>query len=389
MEYAADDAYESPPAASVPPSVIGPELEIDKPILATPGMAATDPAIAFDGTNYLVVWSDARTNGGSDIWAERVDQNGAVLDPTGIIVAVADGVQGHPAVAFDGSRFAVAWEDFKVDKGTEADIGAAFVGTDGTVTALPAIATTTDSEISPAIAHGAGGTVVTWIQNKQVMATLLSANGAGAPFAITTGALADRNPKIAADDAGNFLVTYAEADAASHIDIYGQRLASTAGALTATGAPIAIDMAEPLTQKWASVTWAAGNYLVAFARYTVGGDLYATRITPAGAVVDTHVESNKPVAGRLVVSAAGSQDPDDKVRRTDAECVVLWQDGRSLAALSYDVLRAAHLRRRSTCSAPRRSSPPHRGRRAACRSRHPSKAYFAVLARCARRQQRT
>src|SRR5438105_2997666 len=82
--------------------------------------ATTEPAIAFDGTNYLVVWADSRLSTDEDIYATRVNQSGTVLDTSGIQISATAGEQLHPTVAFVGSSYVVAWEDFKVTGGTEA-----------------------------------------------------------------------------------------------------------------------------------------------------------------------------------------------------------------------------------------------------------------------------
>jgi hypothetical protein len=69
------------------------------------------PAVSFDGTDYLVVWQDTRSNDTSDIYAARVSRTGAVLDPNGIPISTAARYQEYPAVSFDGSNWFVVWED--------------------------------------------------------------------------------------------------------------------------------------------------------------------------------------------------------------------------------------------------------------------------------------
>ena len=63
------------------------------------------PALAFDGTNFLVVWADG------DIHGARVTPAGTVLDPQGLDISRAAGEQELPALAFDGDNFRVVWQD--------------------------------------------------------------------------------------------------------------------------------------------------------------------------------------------------------------------------------------------------------------------------------------
>ena len=74
--------------------------------ISTAGGNQVYPAVASDGSGYLVVWQS-----GGNVYGSRVDKNGTVLDKSGISISVAIGSQEHPAVAFDGTDFQVVWQD--------------------------------------------------------------------------------------------------------------------------------------------------------------------------------------------------------------------------------------------------------------------------------------
>ena len=100
-------------------------------------------AVAFDGTNYLVVWQDSRGSTGRDVYGARVSPDGTVLDPGGIPISTALEHQVEPAVAFDGTSYLVVWED---RRGGFADVRGARVSPDGSVLA-------TDLVVSGASLH--------------------------------------------------------------------------------------------------------------------------------------------------------------------------------------------------------------------------------------------
>ena len=89
------------------------------------------PAIAFDGTDYFVAWSDARNGGANDIYAARITQSGQVIDPEGIAISVVGGDQSSPAVAFDGTNYFVTWQDGRSQ--VSSDIYGARVSSSGAV----------------------------------------------------------------------------------------------------------------------------------------------------------------------------------------------------------------------------------------------------------------
>ena len=118
---------------------------------------AVAPSVAFDGTNYLVVWVGLDINDRQIIHGKRISQNGTLLDESPIQVSTEQA--GAPSVAFDGANYVVAWENYRLK--TPSDIYGARVSPDGTVLdgeAVP-IATSPTHETAPAATAGSEGRV--------------------------------------------------------------------------------------------------------------------------------------------------------------------------------------------------------------------------------------
>jgi hypothetical protein len=89
----------------------------------------SEATVASDGTDFLVAWADARF-GCCSIFGTRVTGSGTALDPRGIPIATRGRQQVEPAIAFDGANYLVAWTD---NRGSAADIYGARVTPSGRV----------------------------------------------------------------------------------------------------------------------------------------------------------------------------------------------------------------------------------------------------------------
>jgi hypothetical protein len=78
-------------------------------------------AVGFDGDNFLVVWEDARSGTDWDIYGARVTPAGTVLDPSGIAISQEEGYQRAPAVGYDGTSFLVVWQDYRGGRAWDAE----------------------------------------------------------------------------------------------------------------------------------------------------------------------------------------------------------------------------------------------------------------------------
>jgi hypothetical protein len=140
-----DDIY----AARVDPKT-GAVLDPDGIAVSTAPGGQTQPRIAFDGTNHLLVWRDTR-KGGYDIYGARLSPAASVLDPAGIPISTAPGAQRAPALAWNGQSFVAVWEDRPA--GASYDLRGARISPEGTVldAAGFSIASTSVDETAPAI----------------------------------------------------------------------------------------------------------------------------------------------------------------------------------------------------------------------------------------------
>lgn len=87
------------------------------------------PCVAFDGTNFMVVWEDHRSGAVYDIYGARIDTSGTVLDTAGLEIVVSFDYKNYPSIAFGGTNYLVAYTEYHVDN----DIYARRVDTSGTV----------------------------------------------------------------------------------------------------------------------------------------------------------------------------------------------------------------------------------------------------------------
>ena len=139
--------------------------------IATDAEDQQHPTVAFDGTNYLVAWSDAR--GGDDFFgyndgtarAVRVSPAGAVLDDPAIVVADNARGPGPVVAAFDGTNFIVAWMvDIPAKSRGPDQFGRRIAGNGTFVDPLPTpLATAYAQQFEPTTGAGNNAYFVVWV----------------------------------------------------------------------------------------------------------------------------------------------------------------------------------------------------------------------------------
>jgi hypothetical protein len=208
------------------------------PVTVASTIAQASNVIWAGGVGAIVVWKDAR-NGNWDIFAQRVDAQGAVQwGVNGAPVSLAAGDQHAPMIVTDGASGAiVAWEDYRAGS---ADVYAQRVNSFGTAqwpVSGSVVSTAVDAQTGPrVVADGAGGAVVTWLDHRSgtrndVYAQRLAGSGGALwtinGFAVSTAAGDKAAPAIA--PSGSLSAIVAWADDRVPPNIYAQRIEFTYG----------------------------------------------------------------------------------------------------------------------------------------------------------------
>ncbi len=265
-----------------------PEVLDPKGIAIATSSSTKGPAVvAFDGTNYLVVWQQRGTTA-TDILAARVSTAGKVLDAKPLVVRQSQHEKRNPALAFDGANYMVVWEDYRWG---DWDIYGTRVSTAGKVLDPSSIqvAKAGKNQLTPALAYGAGNYLVVWSDERfaahgDVYFNIMDRTGRSAnivPVDPTTKS-AQRNPAVAHDGA-NYLVVWEDNRNGVTTDIYGSRVNNNGGPIEGG---IAISTSVNY-QKAPSVATNGASFLVVWQDNFQGGyDIRGARVSAAGKVLD-------------------------------------------------------------------------------------------------------
>lgn len=251
--------------------LLGPRIHIGRQSNAQHDRFDGPPLQAsFDGTNYLLVWTDDANHPNDDIYGQFISRSGLrVGTPFSISTAPGRQLLDGFNVAFGGSNYLVTWRDegntndSNICEQQAAPFGQ-LVGPEIVISG-PA-----GSDFTPALAFGRTAFLIAWINRNptasvyHVWGRFLTKSGTlGDPFRISDTASSGYNPVGVAFDGTNFLVVWNrrdEADASDPFawDIYG-RVVSESGTFVSSEFPVVI---QPGHHFLSTVVWAGSGYLV-------------------------------------------------------------------------------------------------------------------------------
>lgn len=295
-----------------------------------------DPAVASDGNNFLVAYTDNRKTSKTDLYGTRVTASGMVLDPSGFVISKSSGYQMHPAVAFGKGTYLVVWDDTR-SSSNGRDIYSARVSPSGAVqdkSGIP-IVKLKEEQSFPAVAFdglnfmvawhdGRNGTLTIYVARISPAGTLLDPAG----VQVSAGKAGHYYPSLAFDGK-NYLVVWQHGSAWGSItDIHGARVSP--GAKVLDKIPLVISAASK-QQTYPAVAFDGTVHLVAWSDKRGGTDyeIYGARVSPAGKVLDG--------AGIAIAKAKGNQY-QPAVAASKAGFLVAWQDYRG--GTDYDIFGA-------------------------------------------------
>ncbi len=157
-------------------SPTGVPLERRVPLLSPP-ISQRNADVAFDGTNYLVVWAEHSGSAGGpwSVVGRRVSPTGVPLDQAGVTLAPDLATEPEPSIAYCGGKYLVVWETSAVVKGR-------YVSPTGTPETYRAFGPSGVPANDPSVGCNGSGFLVVWVNEpatgvRQLQGSLATVTG--------------------------------------------------------------------------------------------------------------------------------------------------------------------------------------------------------------------
>ena len=278
-----------------------------KPVWAENGVSVCkaegdqyDPSVTINSKGGAIfVWWDARSPADWNIRAQRLDADGKpIWDESGVAVCDEPGAQGNPLIANDGAGGAyVVWVDYRNDEMmmfANGDIYVQHLDANGAMllakSGIPICNLPSNQQQPAIISDGAGGTIITWWDERDVYSDIyaqrINGNGKalwqknGLPVCVAEGL--QREPRLISDGTNGAIIYWKDyrQDYGERTvdDIYVQRINADGEILWGhNGAPVCTANGEQIT--FHAVTDSEEGIFIAWADKRNGEeDIYIQRV---------------------------------------------------------------------------------------------------------------
>jgi hypothetical protein len=294
--------------------------------ISTQAGTESSPNVAFDGTNYIVVWGDRR-GGAADLYGARVSPAGEVLDADGVLLAGGAFDQRRPALAFDGTNFLVVYEE--TSSLATVGISAKRIAPDLTVVDASPVSLATEGEDAgyPDVVFDGVNFVAAWtetyLDNADVMVRRVSPAGVAlSPIPLTddNDQTTDYRAPALVFDGANTMIAYVGYQAQGGSAISGQRV-DLNGSVVDTTPIVFVTYGDPTggVLGGPDLAWDGTDYVLAYwgaGDYSLFGQIVRVDSTGAQTSVRRGSASNPRVTMigdvALVASVERALDSDDQ-----------------------------------------------------------------------------
>jgi len=290
------------------------------------------PAIAagYNG-DFIICWSDNR-DGRPNIYAQRFDYNGHPIGENfKVTVDPRQTAQWSPDIAVDGEgNFVITWTD---DRNDRCDIYARYYRSDGTPLGTEFRVNDdmerSDQRASKVAMDSQGRFIITWEDCRNVYSNIYAQiyTSEGKPWGVNfqvnddLGGSIQRHPDIAADEKGDFIITWQDRRH-GYLDIYAQRYDAYA---QAKGGNFRVNDAieGPPHGAPAVAVSKSGNFIIAWRDYRNGNwDIYAQRYDRNGEPLGVNFKVNDDVEDNRQEFPAIAIDDNGNF-------IIAWEDYRN------------------------------------------------------------
>jgi len=236
------------------------------------GRTGEGPDVAFDGTNYLLVWLDTIASN-YYIYGQLVSKAGQLVGSSFSIGQ--SGSKGGAAIIFDGANYFVVW-DTRGSSSNTSDIYAQFVTPSGTLlgSSIP-ISTAAAGKRAPTVAFDGTNILVAWVDGRNssnyendIYGQFVAKSGASSPGALTGTNFAINNDNYPSNmnnisvafDGTNYMVFWPDEISTGTIAVHGQ-LVTPAGAMLGG----MISVGSGADQTFPNIAFDGTKYLVTWA----------------------------------------------------------------------------------------------------------------------------